>query len=71
MGAAALAVAASMHGQAHARPLPTAAPETVGLSAERLRRIDTFFAHEIDLNRVSGAVVAIVRRDLVYGALTP
>jgi CubicO group peptidase (beta-lactamase class C family) len=67
MGAAALAAAASMYGPAHAQPLPAAAPETVGLSAERLRRIDTFFAREIELNRVPGAVVAIVRRGkLVY-----
>ena len=28
---------------AQAQPLPTAAPESVGMSSERLRRIETFF----------------------------
>jgi len=57
LGALALAGAASVHAQ----PLPTAAPESVGMSSERLRRIETFFAGEIERNRVSGAVVAIAR----------
>ncbi len=52
---------------AQAQPLPTAAPDSVGMSAERLRNIDTFFAREIELNRVPGAVVAIARNGkLVY-----
>ncbi len=51
----------------HAQPLPTAAPEAVGMSAERLNNIDTFFAKEIERNRVPGAVVAIARQGkLVY-----
>ena len=50
-----------------AQPLPTAAPETVGFSSQRLQRIDAFFAHEVDANRVPGAVVAIARQGrLVY-----
>ena len=52
---------------AQAQPLPTATPDSVGMSAERLRNIDTFFAQEIELNRVPGAVVAIARNGkLVY-----
>jgi len=52
---------------AQAQPLPTAAPESAGMSSERLRHIDTFFAGEIERNRVPGAVVAIARQGkLVY-----
>jgi CubicO group peptidase (beta-lactamase class C family) len=61
--AAALAVTAL----AQAQPLPTGTPESVGMSAERLRNIDTFFASEIERNRVPGAVVAIAHQGkLVY-----
>ena len=50
-----------------AQPLPTAAPESVGMSADRLRRIDAFFAGEIERKRLPGAVVAIARQGrLVY-----
>jgi CubicO group peptidase (beta-lactamase class C family) len=50
-----------------AQPLPTAAPESVGVSSPRLQRIDAFFANEIERNRVPGAVVAIARQGrLVY-----
>ena len=63
LGALALAGAAA----AQAQPLPTAAPESVGTSSERLRRIETFFAGEMERNRVPGAVVAISRQGkLVY-----
>lgn len=52
---------------ARTQPLPSAAPETVGMSADRLRRIDAFFAAEIERRRVPGAVVAIARQGkLVY-----
>ena len=65
--ALAAALAASAGAQAQAQPLPTASPESVGLSAERLRRIDDFFASEMERNRVPGAVVAIARQGkLVY-----
>ena len=61
--AAALAVTAL----AQAQPLPTATPESVGMSTERLRNIETFFAGEIERNRVPGAVVAIAHQGkLVY-----
>ena len=52
---------------AQAQPLPVSAPETVGMSAERLRNIDAFFESEMARNRVPGAVVAIARQGkLVY-----
>ncbi len=53
--------------QALAQPLPMAAPEAAGFSSQRLARIDTFFAAEIERKRVPGAVVAIARGGkLVY-----
>jgi CubicO group peptidase (beta-lactamase class C family) len=61
--AAALAVTAL----AQAQPLPTGTPESVGMSSERLKNIETFFAGEIERNRVPGAVVAIAHQGkLVY-----
>jgi len=48
-------------------PLPTATPESVGLSSERLRRIGDRLRDDIDNGRIPGAVVAIARRGkLVY-----
>jgi len=62
---ATLALAAASAAQA--QPLPTAAPDSVGFSAERLKNIDNFFASEIERKRVPGAVVAIARQGkLVY-----
>ena len=62
---ATLALAAASAAQA--QPLPTAAPDSVGFSAERLKNIDAFFASEIERKRVPGAVVAIARQGkLVY-----
>src|SRR5690349_19075070 len=63
LAAAALVVATL----AQAQPLPTGTPESVGMSSERLKNIDTFFASEIERNRVPGAVVAIAHQGkLVY-----
>ena len=56
-----MSVAAALTAHAQGTPLPTATPEAVGFSSERLRRIDDFFAREIERNRVAGAVVAIAR----------
>ena len=47
--------------QVQTPPLPVISPEAAGFSSERLRRIDDFFAREIELNRVAGAVVGIAR----------
>ena len=66
---AALTICASLvlAGPALAQPLPTAAPESVGMSSQRLQNIDAFFASEIEQKRVPGAVVAIARNGkLVY-----
>ncbi|MDR3466139.1 MAG: serine hydrolase [Xanthobacteraceae bacterium] len=50
-----------------AQSLPSAAPETVGLSGERLARIAKVFGAEVDQGRLPGAVVAVARRGkLVY-----
>ena len=57
---AALAALATL-GSARAQPLPLAAPESVGMSSQRLANIDAFFKSEIERNRVPGAVVAIAR----------
>ena len=42
-------------------PLPRAKPEEVGLSSERLARIDTVLKADIDAGRIPGAVIAIAR----------
>lgn len=43
-------------------PLPVSAPEEVGLSSERLQRIDAIIKHGVGDQRIPGAVVAIARR---------
>jgi len=50
---------------AAAQDLPTAKPETVGLSSERLERIGTAVQHSIDDNRIAGAVTLVVRHGKV------
>lgn len=57
-------------------PFPIAELKDAGFSAEGLKRIDTFFASEIEKKRVPGSVVGIVRDGkLVYlkahGTLNP
>ncbi len=50
-----------------ADPLPRVAPASAGFSAAALQRIDSFFADEIEHNRIPGAVVAVAREGkLVY-----
>lgn len=45
-----------------AQDLPTAKPESVGLSTERLERITSVVQHDIDDKRIAGAVTVVVRR---------
>lgn len=45
-----------------AAPLPRATPETVGMSAERLSRIDAALRAEVDREQIAGAVIAVARR---------
>ncbi len=62
-----VAIVVAVATTAQAQPLPTGAPESAGMSSERLLRIDAFFANEMERNRVPGAVVAIARQGkLVY-----
>lgn len=62
-----LGLATALTVQAQTTPLPMTTPEAAGFSAERLQRIDDFFAREIERNRVPGAVIAIARNGkLVY-----
>ena len=61
---------------AHADGLPTAEPETLGFSPERLARIATVMQHEIDIGQYPGAVVLIARKGQVvyheaFGKLDP
>lgn len=46
---------------AFAQDLPTAKPESVGLSSERLDRIAGVVQHDIDSNRIAGAVTLVIR----------
>ena len=42
-------------------PLPRAKPEDVGMSSERLARIDSTLKADIEAGRIPGAVIAIAR----------
>src|SRR5919109_2259917 len=48
-----------------AQGLPTAKPEAVGLSSERLQRIGTVVQRNIDEKRIAGAVTLVMRRGSV------
>jgi CubicO group peptidase (beta-lactamase class C family) len=50
-----------MSAAAVAQELPTARPETVGLSSERLERIGTAVQHSIDDKRIAGAITLVAR----------
>jgi CubicO group peptidase (beta-lactamase class C family) len=50
---------------AFAQDLPTAKPDAVGLSPERLERIATAVQHSIDDKRIAGAVTLVARRGQV------
>jgi CubicO group peptidase (beta-lactamase class C family) len=54
-----------------AQPLPTARPQDMGLSSERLARIGSWIQGEIDAKRIPGAVVLVARNGKVayYEAL--
>ncbi len=47
---------------AFGQPLPIAAPETVGLSSERLAYVSKTFSAEVELGRLPGVVIAIARK---------
>jgi len=50
---------------AFAQDLPTAKPESVGLSSERLERIGAAVQHNIDNKRIAGAVTLVMRQGRV------
>ena len=54
-----------LHVIAVAQDLPTAKPESVGLSSERLERIATAVERNIDDKRIAGAVTLVVRHGKV------
>lgn len=56
-----LALGALMASGAWAQPLPTADPESVGFSGQRLERLTEAFEQEIDQERLPGAVIMIAR----------
>ena len=45
--------------------VPTASAETVGMSSERLQRIDSVMQAYIDRNEIAGAVTLVARRGKV------
>ena len=51
-----------LSGLAPAESLPTAKPETVGLSSARLERLARAIRQDVDQGRMPGAVVAIARK---------
>ena len=50
---------------AFAQDLPTAKPESIGLSSERLERIGAAVQHDIDNKRIAGAVPLVIRQGRV------
>ncbi|MDA1330856.1 MAG: serine hydrolase [Proteobacteria bacterium] len=51
----------------HSNPLPTAQPESVGISSDRLQRITQAFENRIEAKSLPGVVIRIARRGkLVY-----
>src|SRR4051794_12322015 len=72
---AALATLAAVAARAE-EPLPRAAPESVGMSSERLARLDEALKGEVERGRLPGAVIAIARRGKLvhyeaYGYVDP
>jgi len=49
----------------HAQPLPTAKPEEVGMSSERLQRLSTVFKQYADDKKMSGNVILVMRKGKV------
>jgi CubicO group peptidase (beta-lactamase class C family) len=62
---AAVVVSASTWQLRAAEDLPTVTPESVGMSSERLQKIDDYFQRFIDANQIAGAVTLVARRGKV------
>ncbi|MFN0317352.1 MAG: serine hydrolase domain-containing protein [Burkholderiales bacterium] len=66
---AALALLCIFASAVWAQDFPSAKPEEVGMSSQRLERLDTAFKREVDQGRLPGAVMMVLRRGrLVYSA---
>ena len=52
-------------GRSWTQGLPSASPESVGLSTERLERVDRVMKDYVDRGRVAGVVTLIARRGKV------
>ncbi len=57
----ALGACLTLHAPSFAQAIPTAAPESVGLSQARLDKVKAYLQGEVDQNRIPGAIVMIVR----------
>ena len=73
---AAITLAAVIQSAAGARELPKAKPESVGMSTQRLARIDTLLQRYVDSAQIVGAVTLVLRDGKVvqqgaYGHLDP
>ena len=64
-GALLAAVAAIAAAALPAEEIPTAVPEEVGMSGERLRAIDAVMRRHVDSGEIQGAVTAVARRGRV------
>ncbi len=56
-----ITVCLALQSPAFAQDIPTAAPETVGLSQARLDKVKAYLQGEVDQNRIPGAVMMVVR----------
>ena len=61
----ALAVSVSTWQLRAAEDLPTVTPESVGMSSDRLQKIDDYFQRFVDDNQIAGAVTLVARRGKV------
>ena len=61
----AVVVVATSSGPRAAVDLPMAEPESVGMSSERLQRVDEYFQRFVDDNQIVGAVTLIARKGQV------
>src|SRR5215475_8928130 len=55
-------VAVLLSAQALADPFPSATPEKVGLSSDRLQHLKAALQAEVDRHRMPGAVIAVARK---------
>lgn len=61
----AVVIVATSSGPRAAVDLPMAEPESVGMSSERLQRVDEYFQRFVDDNQIVGAVTLIARKGQV------